>query len=128
MDVLLQGFVHRLILFLFGRWKMRCIEPPESQKETILNVNAEHRLLTVYCEEITMIKVYERWWMPNRTYRMFRLSAETDDPTASRLADAIVDKVHFPMLSFFPLGRRIQRSYMVSAYTDVLIARMKRSM
>lgn len=108
--------------FLYGT---RRLTSTRTTKKIALRVQTDHEF-TVHYEAISYVLRFTRWWIPDRQFVMYKLSATCGSGTPHKLKQAVQDPVYLPRNVFHSLNEKTLIENVRNAYIDVIVARVKR--
>lgn len=84
--------------------------------------------IVIHCQERQYLCKYERWFIPNRLVRVYRVHASTSEDAPPALQKACDIEVTFPPLLFGWFSTLYQQQFAMQAFADLLFIRLKATM
>lgn len=122
----LVGLWRRMVFLLMGRWVMQCLEPPHTGREILTEIRTKDHYMVVYCEVIIYKMSFRRWWITDKSFRVYKVSSVCDGDGHDKLRQVTSESVYLPELPSWSLDSKSHRTQLINVYIDVIISRLKK--
>lgn len=117
---------HKLLRLLLGPLVLASDQDdPQQPKELIVKFYIKGKALSVYCQASTYVLGFNRWFLKNKYFILYRFTSVAEEDMDPRIIKAIQKDIYFPDIAFDLYNQKHKMRVLVNAYMDVLIARMK---
>lgn len=111
---------------LKGRYKMIMATNQHSTK--VLHVTTIYNYeIEIFCQESRFIIQYDRAWVPNTRYSVFKLWGSGDGNCPPALAKALSAEVYIPRFFSDTLSEEATGKYMTGAFLDIIFDRVSKA-
>ena len=121
-DCLIMKLYYSFISFIIGPFKIEDDQDKQSWPELVIKYQVKDHELKVYLHKLEYKLLFERWYIPNRVYRVYKLFRLC--PGDASLENIISRPVYIPDIGMSLLKEKYKRRLVVSSYINALTKRV----
>ena len=121
-DCLIMKLYYSFISFIIGPFKIEDDQDKQSWPELVIKYQVKNHELKVYLHKLEYKLFFERWYIPNRVYRVYKLFSLC--PSDASLENIISRPVYIPDIGMSLLKEKYKRRLVVSSYINALTKRV----
>ena len=121
-DCLIMKLYYSFISFIIGPFKIEDDQDRQSWPELVIKYQVKDHELKVYLHKLEYKLLFERWYIPNRVYRVYKLFSLC--PSDASLENIISRPVYIPDIGMSLLNEKYKRRLVVSSYINALTKRV----
>lgn len=108
-----------------GRYKL--IMTTNSSNMKVLQVTTVHgQEIEIHCQENKFLIRYDRAWIPNNKYSVFKIWAITNNSDNEKLNRALETELYIPRFFHERISDDLTNKHMANAYLDIVLDKLNR--
>lgn len=118
---------HRFLRKILG--PMIVVSSKEVQQdppELLFRFQFENEYLDIYIQEYRFDIHLKRWFFRNKSFVLYRFTADGSTNVDERLRRATEQEVLFPNIKLWMFNEKQNERFLLNAYLDVILARLRR--